>query len=253
VTDAPLQNVVDEAERVLRAAAESDVPLRLLGGLAVRLHAPDGLHPAVARDYKDIDFVTVRGKSRDAAQLLAALGYEPNREFNAIAGHRRLLFYDMEHGRQLDVFVGSFEMCHTLPIADRIELDPVTIPLAELLLTKLQVVELNEKDQRDILALLHHHDVGDGDGDGETINAAYIAGLCAGDWGLWRTLKMNIERSREALPKYEFSADEERSIAGRLDALWGAIEAEPKSRKWKLRDRVGDRRRWYEEPEEVEG
>ena len=251
MSEAPLEDVVEEAGRVLRAASERGVPLRLLGGLAVRLHAPDGLHPAVEREYKDIDFVTSRGKSRDAAELLSYLGYEANREFNALSGHRRLLFYDTEHGRQLDVFVGSFEMCHTLPVADRIDLDPVTIPLAELLLTKMQVVELNEKDQRDILALLHHHDVGDGDR--ETINAGYIARLCASDWGLWRTLKMNVERSAGALPSYGFSAEEQAAIAARLDALWAAIEAEPKSRKWKLRDRVGDRRRWYEEPEEVDG
>ena len=121
---------------------------------------------------------------------------------------------------------------------------------AELLLTKLQVVRLNEKDQCDILGLLYHHEVGDADG--EMINGAYIGSLCATDWGLWRTCKMNLERSTEALPRYRFSDDERTLIEGRIEHLWRLIEGTPKSVKWKLRDRVGDRKQWYEEPEEVD-
>ena len=37
----------------------------------------------------------------------------------------------------------------------------------------------------------------------------------------------------------------------RLDQLWQLIDAQPKSLKWKLRNRVGDRVSWYELPEEV--
>ncbi|MGZ4481944.1 MAG: hypothetical protein ACXVY5_07030 [Gaiellales bacterium] len=246
----PQSDVVEEASRVLSEAQQAGVQVRLLGGLAVRLHAPEGLHPAVRREYKDIDLVTLRGKGRPAGDLMQAIGYDPNREFNAMNGHRRLLFYDVPHERQVDVFVGSFEMCHVIPISARMDVDPVTVPLAELLLTKLQVVHLNEKDQRDILALLYHHEVGDTDDD--TVNGAYVGQLCAADWGLWRTCKMNIERSREALPQYAFSPDERGLVLRRLDDLWAGIEVAPKGAKWKLRDRVGDRKKWYEEPEEVD-
>jgi hypothetical protein len=248
--EAPRSDVVEEAVRVLAAADEQGLPLRLIGGLAVRLHARDGIHPALARAYKDIDVVTERGRGRQASELIEGLGYRPNREFNLANGHRRLLFYDVANERQLDVFVGSFEMCHVVPIAARLDVDPVTIPLAELLLTKLQVVELNEKDQRDILALLFHHDVGDEDG--ELVNGAHIARLCAADWGLWRTCRMNVERSRAALERYDLAPEQRELVRRRLDALWQRIEAEPKSTRWKLRDRVGDRKRWYEQPEEVE-
>ena len=248
--DAPRVDIIEEAGRLLEAAAADGVPLRLIGGLAVRLHAPGGLHPAVARSYKDIDFVTVRGKSRQATELIGGRGYVANDEFNAVNGHRRLLFYDLANGRQVDVFVGSFEMCHVIPVAKRLALDPMTVPLAELLLTKLQVVALNEKDQRDILALLHHHEVGDADG--EIINGSYIGSLCAADWGLWRTCKLNLQRSAEALATYGFSDEERTQITRRIERLWDMIEATPKSVKWKLRDRVGDRKQWYEEPEEVD-
>jgi hypothetical protein len=246
----PRPDVVEEATRVLDEAGRRDVPLRVIGGLAVRLHAPGGLHPAVVREYKDIDLVTRKGKGRQVADMLTDLGYDANRPFNAMNGNRRLLFYDVPHQRQVDVFVGSFEMCHVIPVADRLELDPVTVPLAELLLTKLQIVSLNEKDQRDIFALLHHHEVGDEDGD--VINGRFVARLCASDWGIWRTCRMNLERSREGLASYAFSDEEQARIAGRIDRLWEMIDAEPKSTKWKLRDRVGDRKRWYEEPEEVD-
>jgi hypothetical protein len=251
VDDAPRSDVVEEAARLLEGASANGVPLRLVGGLAVRMHGPGELHPAVDRTYRDIDLVARKGDGREASELLLALGYLANEEFNAINGHRRLLFYDLRNERQLDVFVGSFEMCHSIPVADRLELDSISVPLAELLLTKLQVVELNEKDQRDILALLYHHAVADRDDD--VINGARIGELCAADWGLWRTCKLNLERTTGALPSYTFTDDERELIAGRVRQLWAMIEQAPKSRGWRLRDRVGDRKRWYEEPEEVGG
>jgi hypothetical protein len=249
--DGPWSDVVEEAARLLAGATANGVPLRLVGGLAVCVHATGGLHPAVARTYGDIDLVVPKGRGRQATELLRALGYEADDEFNAVNGHRRLLFHDRRNARQLDVFVGAFEMCHAVPVADRLELDPVTVPLAELLLTKLQVVELNEKDQRDILALLYHHSVGDSDSD--VINGGRIAALCSGDWGLWRTCKLNLERTADALPSYAFSDDERELVADRVRLLWRMVEEVPKSHRWRLRDRIGDRKRWYEEPEEVGG
>lgn len=247
---APIRDIVEETFRLVGAAAEQQVSLRLLGGLAVRLHSSDrSVHPALDRDLKDIDFVTPRAEERRATSFLESMGYEPNRTFNTMNSGRRALFYDVGNERQLDLFVGSFQMCHVIPIADRLDLEPVTIPLAELLLTKLQIFELNEKDQRDILALLLEHEVGDGDE--ETVNSAHIAQLCAADWGLWRTCTLNIERTREAIAAYGLTPVERELVSSRIDTLWSAVEGEPKTRRWKLRDRVGDRVRWYEEPDEV--
>ncbi len=245
---APLAEIADEAHRILAAAEQADVPLRLIGGLAVLFHS-DPLHPALERPYKDIDLATVKGQGRKVGELMASLGYEPAKEFNALNGNRRLLFFDVPNERQVDVFVGTFEMCHVIPISDRIAIEEKTIPLAELLLTKLQVVELNEKDLTDIVALLHHHDVGDHDDD--TVNAAEVARLTADDWGLWRTTQMNIDRVRERAGTVGLSDEEHRQVMERLDVLVAAIEAQPKSRGWRLRDRIGDRKRWYENPDEV--
>jgi hypothetical protein len=244
-----LPGVVDEAERLLAQAARDGATLALLGGVAVRLHAPE-VPPALDREYKDIDFAVPKGRGGDADKLLRAGGYEPEITFNAMMGKERMLFHDTAHGRQVDVFVGSFRMCHQIPFGNRLVKGERTVPLAELLLTKLQIVELNEKDVRDTVLLFHGHEVADHDGD--AVNGERIAELCAGDWGLWRTITANLSRCREHLSDYALpSADVER-IGGRLDDVLERIEQAPKSRGWRLRAKIGERKRWYELPEEVE-
>jgi hypothetical protein len=244
----PLADIVAEAERLLAAAHADDVPVRLIGGLAVYFHATE-IPLALRRQYEDIDVATAKGASRSTGDLFVKLGYEPAKEFNVLQGDRRMLFYDKRNDRKLDVFVGTFQMCHVIPITGRMALDDRTIPLAELLLTKLQVVELTEKDLRDIVTLLDGHDIGAHDDD--WINGDFVASLTADDWGLWRTVKLNLERLREQIDSLPVGADTRGRALERADALWERIEREPKSRKWRVRDRVGDRKRWYEVPDEV--
>jgi hypothetical protein len=244
-------DIVAEAERLLGLAASEGVPLRLLGGIAIRLHASGGLPETFARRYADLDFVTAKGRSKQAQQFFRAAGYEPHVAFNALNGQERLLFFDDANARQVDVFVGAFAMSHRIPVGERLELEGHTLPLAELLLTKLQIAELNEKDVRDGLALVHSHPVGEGDED--TINATRIAKLCAGDWGLWRTITGNLSVCRGHVERYDLSQTEQHLLRDRIDELLERIEREPKSRAWKLRAKIGERKRWYEIPEEVAG
>jgi hypothetical protein len=171
--------------------------------------------------------------------------------FNALHGNERLLFFDDAHERQVDVFVGAFRMSHAIPLDGRIDPEPLTIPLAELLLTKLQVIEMNEKDLRDALALLHDHPVAETDGN--AVNAGRIAAVCASDWGLWRTFTGNLEWCREHLGGHELPEATKARLRESLDQLLARIEAEPKTRGWRLRARIGERKRWYELPEEVAG
>jgi hypothetical protein len=242
-------DVVAEAKRLVELADEARVPLRLLGGVAIKLRAPRELPPAFSRPYADIDFVTGRKSARPTVDLFRANRYAPHVSFNALHGNERLLFFDEQHDRQVDVFIGAFSMCHRIPLDDRLDLDPVSIPLAELLLTKLQVIELNEKDVRDTLALLHDHPIGSEDG--ETLNAHRVAALCAADWGLWRTITRNLQACRDFAATYD--VPDRVTLDERIVALLERIEAEPKSRAWKLRSRIGERKRWYELPEEVAG
>jgi hypothetical protein len=237
-----LGDVVDEGRRVLAAAHERNVPLRLLGGVAVRLHTSK-----LPRQCQDLDFATTKKGSGDTQSLLRDLGYEPHVGFNAMNARERLLFFDDANARQVDVFVGSFRMCHEIPLEGRLGAGTDTVPLAELLLTKLQIVQLNEKDVRDAVALLAEHEVTDDD---SGLNGARVAELTADDWGLWRTITRNLDSVGEHLGGYDVDRD---LVASRLASLQERIEAAPKSRGWRLRDKVGERKRWYELPEEVGG
>jgi hypothetical protein len=242
-------DIVEEARRVVSEANAAQVTLRVLGGVAVHLHTAGAVPPGLTRDYRDIDLVTTRKHGREAARLLQGLGYQPNERFNAMNGSTRLVFYDLEHERQVDVFVGGFRMCHEIPIADRLHLDQETVPLAELLLTKLQIVHLNDKDLRDIWAILHEHDVAEHDDD--SVNTAYVARLLAGDWGLWRTSRQTVAAAREHLTDAPLDETERVLLDERLGRLWERVECEPKGLRWRSRARLGDRSQWYEEPEEI--
>jgi hypothetical protein len=249
VAATPLGDTVEEARRLLGMAQSRSVRLRALGGVAVSLSVPAGTPMLIARTYQDIDLIIPKGEQQALGELMAVAGYVPDDEFNAFNGHRRLLYYDVANNRQVDIFVATFSMCHEVPLADRLLIGDTTIPLAELLLTKLQIVELNTKDVGDILNLLYHHDPAAGSpGD---LEGERVASCCASDWGLWRTATGNLDRATAAVDEFQLGEGERSVLRERLNALRGTIEAAPKSRKWKMRARVGERVRWYEEPEEV--
>lgn len=245
----PNPDIVHEARRIISEASERQITMRLLGGLAVKLRSPSADHRALYRTYPDIDFATSRHDGPRVEKLLGELGYMPNKTFNLLNGHERLIFYDQVNQRQIDVFVGTFAMCHRLPISDRLRVDALTLPLAELFLTKLQIVEMNAKDLQDLYALLLDHPIGTGDH--ETINAQRIAKLCAKDWGLYKTVLVSLAKLKKMIGEYSFSSEEQILIVERIGQLSAALDREPKSLPWKLRAQVGERVRWYDLPEEV--
>ena len=250
-SEGPLADPVAEAQRLIEIATQRGVVLRVLGGVAVRLQAPDG-QPRLARQVKDIDLAAPKGTHKAAIKVAIEAGYVADEMFNALRGSRRLLFGDPNNGRHLDIFVGEFSMCHDLPLMARLNREPLTIPREELLLSKLQIIELTDNDQSDIYNLLFHNEVvSDGNASGAPVlDASFIAVLCASDWGLGRTCKLNLERSLANLAKSALDPDEQATVTARLNELRDRIDAEPKSMKWRMRDRVGDRVRWYNEPEE---
>jgi hypothetical protein len=244
---APLEDPLEESKRLIGNATKAGLTLRVLGGVAVCLQAPDE-HPLLTRKIGDIDVTIRRDGKRAVTEVLTQAGYVPDEMFNVLHGSRRLLFYDDANRRELDVFIGDFSMCHEIPISDRLELEPLTVPLAELLLTKLQIVELTERDQRDIYNLTYHHELSNGDSKG--IEVDFIASLCARDWGLWRTTKTTVERCVANVAAYDLPGEATTTIVDRLKTMWRHIEEAPKSSRWRLRSRLGDRVKWYEEPEE---
>jgi hypothetical protein len=242
-----------EARRLLTAAWEAGIHARLLGGLAVAERVPAVVRGAFARTCGDIDIVIARRASSSLVTLMEANGYVEDVEFNAMNGRTRLVFADPHRGREIDVFVEDFEICHVVPL----RLDEAerrgsrTLLLSDLMLTKLQIVRLTDKDITDVVMLLMTYEV---TGDDDTaIDGARIASLCGRDWGLWRTSTENLGRiaaALDALDGLHAPAGRLADAKRRLKALHEQVEAEPKSTRWRVRARVGDRVRWYEEPDE---
>ncbi len=242
----PLEDPLDEAKRILDEARARDVVLRLIGGVAVYLRCPSARRPTLARRYVDIDLVGLSKQSRVLRKLFEEMGYTPRGKFNAMYGDRRLIFNDAEHERRVDVFLDVFEMCHTLDLKSRLHVDGWTMPAADLLATKLQIVEINQKDYQDLVAILLDHEVGSSDR--EMINGDYLAKVCGGDWGIYKTIMMNLDRLATVVPDFQLG-----EVAGvvdsRIRSLREKIEAEPKSFRWKMRARIGERAPWYQLPE----
>lgn len=185
----PMADLHEEAARVLAAAEADHLPLRLLGagGLAIYLQCPSARSDTrLQRTYRDVDLVTLGRWGGKTRTLFTRLGYIPNQAFNALHGSQRLLFWDRLHERQVDIFLDRLQMCHTLDFRTRLQMDPRTLPLTDLLLSKLQIVEVNEKDLIDTMALFQDHPV---QADDEGLNAIYLARLTANDWGLYRTVQ----------------------------------------------------------------
>lgn len=242
----PLEDPIAEAERIASAASAAKVGVKLMGGAAIHMHSPSAHRPPLRRKYGDLDYVISKRDRKAVLAFFPSLGYEANERFNLMQGDRRLYFYDTEHGRQLDVFIDSIRMSHIIDLRDRLSHDGPCCSPSDLLLSKLQIFEVNRKDLVDVTALLLDHPVASNSD--EAIDAAYIARLTAEDWRLYHALEVNISKLRDTLDELEVDRDLVRS---RLDELWKAVEAQSKPLKWKLRAQVGERVSWYELPEEV--
>jgi hypothetical protein len=245
-----------EALRVIRVADERGLEIRLMGGLAFHALCPDWT-ALVDREGRDMDLATRSRDRKGASELLTSLGYVPDKQYNALYGHKQLYFVDPAWNRPVDVLVDQLEMCHRFTFENRLAICDPTLPPAELLLSKLQVVKINRKDILDALALLSELPLAGDDVGGAAISLARITGLTSNDWCWWRTVTMNLDRLAAFLAsdlkpgELDFGRESRFDPAAQVAELRGAIDAGKKSTGWKLRSRIGDRVQWYEEPEEV--
>jgi hypothetical protein len=254
----PPDDPLPEAIALARGAADAGLGLKLLGGLAVRVLCPD--FPPRLRAGQDMDFACLSKGRKNVAVYLEQSGCQPDRRFNNLNGDRQM-YFTAPSGRPVDVMVDRLTMCHTLDLRSAFARLPLTIDAVDVLLSKLQIIQLNEKDARDILHLLSGVPVsgsgaaeaGGGAGGGVSIDSDRFGKLLGADWGWWRTVTGNLTK----LPALAAEHPELIPPGPPLDAvaqsgyLLGLAESAPKGVKWKLRANVGDRVRWYEEPEEV--
>jgi hypothetical protein len=241
----------EQAEAIAREASDRGVPLRLIGGQAVRLLCPD--FPPRARLGQDMDFASVSSAKGVVLDFLASSGFQGDKRFNTIHGDRQMYFTAADGATSVDVVMDSLRMCHVLEFKDRIDRMPFTLDVTDLLLTKLQVVEQNEKDVQDIVYLLAAYEVREGDAPG-SIGLDRFGSIVGSDWGWWRTVTRNLERV-STLAGGELShmvpSNPPFHPSEQAQQLLTHAEATPKSLRWKIRSRVGERVQWYELPEET--
>ena len=243
------QEMLAEMNRLVGAAEAKNIQIRAIGGLAVRLHDKFG-HPLFVREFADLDVVVAKKQRREFEAFMPEAGYSPDKQFNVLNGSERQIYNDEKRGIKVDVFVGDFVMCHKIPLENRLKADPATIPLAELLLSKAQILELNRKDALDISSILFNNETGTDD---SRINLQVIAQLCSADWGLYKTVSINLGRVEDIVAKESALTQTERDLVhNRIQSILKTFENMPKPIAWQLRERVGTRVKWYIEVEEVD-
>jgi hypothetical protein len=240
----------DRALGVVKEASDRGVPLKLLGGQAVRLLCPQ--YPHRARTGQDMDLASVSSSRKQVMEFLAEMGFVGDQRFNTLHGDRQMFFTTPDGATNVDVIMDRLVMCHALEFRDRIARMPYTLDVTDLLLTKLQIVQLNRKDVHDMLHLLCAYEVRDGDDPG-TIGLGRVAKVVGEDWGWWRTVTGNLDNlanlaageHRDLVPeaRRHDPVEQGRRIREHCDTC-------PKTLRWKIRSRVGERVQWYELPEE---
>jgi hypothetical protein len=241
----------EEVRRIFERVDAAGPVLRLTGSIAIQARCPTFGHLArLDRAFHDIDFAAYRRQARQVTELLTGLGYVEDREVAVVSDCGRAIFQHRERGLHVDLFYDRLDFCHLIPLAGRLDADRLTLPLAELLLTKLQIVKISEKDLVDSIVLLLEHPLGDSDAGG--VNLARMAWLCAEDWGLWRTATMNLDKvAALAGGDARLDADARGRVEARLAAIRERLAAEPKPLAWRMRAKLGDRVKWYKDVEDV--
>lgn len=242
----------DEARRLGAAIAASGLRLRLMGGLAVWLRCETAHRPPYARDYADIDVVAA-GRDRKGVGAFLEAGYVPDRLFNALHGAQRLVYRSTTGDWSLDVVFDELNMSHRIDLRGRLDGPSATLDLADLLMTKLQVWQVNEKDLGDAACILADHRLAPAAGAPEPVEAidlARIRALVGADWGLAHTTARNLAKVGELWARRP-ADDAPFDVGAQVATLLDEIDRAPKTLAWRTRARVGERVRWYETPEDV--
>jgi len=240
-------------DEIMECAAKFDVTLRVIGSLAFRLKCPDYKYMEYEnlRYLTDIDFIAYSEEIVRVQDMFFDMNWAENQSVLQMFGDKRRIFYHPTEPIHSDIFIDKLRFCHEVDFRKRLEIDYPTISLVDLLLEKLQIVEINKKDLVDVMVLLSQHPIGNDGRDKEFIDGAYLAQLCSYDWGWWRTATINIEKTKNLAGEYLDENDADK-VREKLEQLSMRIDEQSKSIKWKLRSKIGDKVKWYREVEEVQ-
>jgi hypothetical protein len=245
--------MIAEGKRIIVRAKESSLHLRLLGAIAFQIQCPkfSFLTGKLNRVLTDLDFAGYSKEAEKIAKVMRELGYADQPEITTLFGHRRMIWDHASNGLHIDLFFDKLEMNHDIPFENRLDIEEMTIPLADMLLEKMQIVQINEKDVIDTIMLLREHKIANGSPQG-AIDADYISKLLSNDWGFYYTVTTNLGKIKGRLDDFtELTDEDRRDVSGKIDNLLDKIERQPKGFSWKMRSRVGPKSKWYREVEEV--
>jgi hypothetical protein len=241
-----------EALRIIQAATSQGITLRLLGSISFQFQCPTYayIQKDLGRSYTDIDYAGYSSQASQIVPLFTSLGYYEDAEVNLYYAGQRMIFYHRTNGIHVDIFFDKLDFCHEIRWPGRLEIEETTLPLAEMFLEKMQIVKINEKDIIDTIILLLEKPLGDTDKN--TINTKLISELCAKDWGLWRTVTMNLSKIAQLVQGYKaITSEQKKSVVDQVEKIKAALDAQPKTGGWKLRAKIGDKVKWYKDVEEV--
>jgi len=261
------EELVRDALRIVEEARKRGIVLRIMGALAIRLHAEDlsELHRRLSRlgregeQFTDIDLATYRSLSGAAHKFFVELGYKPDKLVMAYFGENRFLYYHPEDLYHIDLFFERLQFSHDIDLGSkrdtgRLELDYPTLTLADLLLEKIQIHEIDEKDIKDLIVLLREHGLAEGDIE-DSINIKRVASVLSQDWGFWYDAKVNLEKVTEFSEKYHedglLEKKDVEEVSSKIERLLSYVDEAPKTKEWLKRAKDGTKKKWWKDVEEL--
>jgi hypothetical protein len=260
--------LVEDALKIVEGAKQRGVVLRLLGALAITLHSSEftELHHNLKRlgenkrAFTDIDLI---GYSKQRVKIREVmeddLHYLVDQNVLLFRGKERLMYHHREQLYQIDIFLDGLKFSHEIrfgadPKKGRLLLDYPTISATDLLLEKLQIHSISQKDLKDVIVLLRAHTLDAMDAPG-SINMTHVATVLANDWGFWKDATTNLAEVSSYATKYLaeglLTGPDLTDISEKTNQILSQIEAEPKTSEWKLRERMGDEKPWWKDVEDV--
>jgi len=243
-------NMLQEAQDLQKSLSGDGIPTKLIGGIAIAMRCPHIRERGLERDYHDIDACALARDAKKIESVMTRLGFDTHKHFNAMNYGRQMMFTNSTSGVHVDIFLDVLRMCQELKFTDRLAVDEhCSLAASDLALSKLQIVELADKDKTDLLALLLDHEPSPGSESG--LNISRIAEVCQVNWGWWKSAIVTLDATKAYAPA-RLSPRDLASALAHIEVLRTAIVEAPKSARWKARARVGERMKWYELPEETQ-
>ena len=266
------EEFVKEATRIVETAQSQGVYQRIMGSLAAYIHSMDkpeiistfnslGRFGQGKPNFTDLDLMAYSKQGRQVGQIFKQMGFRPDEMVNGFFGDRRLIFYSPTGTYHVDIFLNKLEFSHTVEFGEkpgegRLELDSPTISLTDLVLEKLQIHEINRKDLVDLIVLFLGHSVSSsGANERDSVDGAYISRILGGDWGFWYDAFANLSKvksfANELTSEGKLTNEHLSTVSREVDRLIDMVNSSPKTKRWEVRSKVGTKRPWYREVEEV--